>query len=233
MDKPEFRVIIAGSRGFSDYDLLRTKCDRILSGISTGRQIVVVSGTARGADQLGERYARERGFAVRQFPADWERHGKQAGYLRNREMAEHADALIAFWDGQSHGTKMMIEIAMRKGLMVRTINRNPQDRAIAEANAKIAKLRAETSRYAVEHITGNGLHTGVRWLQDSFNEYYNSIRTPGIRISQESEIGHRQILAQKVAIDCIHALSHEQLERLDKVLGDIAKDVKVDNKIKL
>lgn len=116
-----FRVIIAGSRGFSDYDLLRTKCDRILSGISTGRQIVVVSGTARGADQLGERYARERGFAVRQFPADWERHGKQAGYLRNREMAENADALIAFWDGQSHGTKMMIDLAMERGLNVRII----------------------------------------------------------------------------------------------------------------
>lgn len=90
---------------------------------------------------------------------------------------------------------------------------------------EIEKLRAETSQYAIEHITRKGMHTGIRWLEDSFNDYYKAISTPGAKISPEAEISHRQILAQKVAIDCIHALNKEQLEQLDKVLDGIAKDL--------
>lgn len=117
-----FRVIIAGSRDFSDYNLLREKCDRILSDQKSNHQIVIVSGTARGADRLGEQYAKERGYEVRQYPADWDAHGKSAGFIRNREMAKNADALIAFWDGQSKGTKLMIDLAKDHGLAVRVIN---------------------------------------------------------------------------------------------------------------
>jgi hypothetical protein len=227
--KPEFRVIIAGTRDFSDYQLLRDKCDAILSSKRQNSNIIVVSGTARGADRLGERYARERGYEIRQFPADWLNDEKKAGPIRNAKMADNADALIAFWDGQSRGTKNMIETAKRKGLVIRTIDTNRSRIAIATVDPKIAKLRAETSLYAIEHITGNGMHRGIRWLQDSFNDYYNAISTPGIKISEESDIAHRKILAQKVAIDCIHALNKEQLERLDNVLVGIAKDISVNN----
>ena len=117
----EFRLIIAGSRSFDDYDLLCRKCDRILSQKRTTHQIVIVSGTARGADSLGEKFARERGFQLRQFPADWDRFGRSAGYKRNCQMADNADALIAFWDGQSLGTKHMLEIAQERNLAVRMI----------------------------------------------------------------------------------------------------------------
>lgn len=113
-----FNVIIAGSRGFDHLGLLRLKCDRILGNKTN---VVVISGTAQGADRLGELYATERGFKVMQMPADWTTHGKRAGYLRNEAMAEKAHALIAFWDGQSKGTKHMIDIAKAKGLMVRVI----------------------------------------------------------------------------------------------------------------
>lgn len=230
--KPEFRVIIAGTRDFSDYQLLRDKCDAILSSKRQDSNIVVVSGTARGADRLGERYARERGYKIRQFPADWLNDEKKAGPVRNAKMADNADALIAFWDGQSRGTKNMIETARRKGLAVRIIDTNRSRAATATVDPKIAKLRAETSQYAIEHITGNGMHRGIRWLQDSFNDYYRAISTPGVKISEESDIAHRKILAQKVAIDCIHALNKEQLERLDKVLDKIAKDISVSNGLK-
>lgn len=70
---------------------------------------------------MGERYARERGFQLRRFPADWEQYGKSAGHIRNAKMADNADALIAFWDGESKGTKNMIDNARRKGLAVRVI----------------------------------------------------------------------------------------------------------------
>lgn len=112
------KVIIAGGRDFTDYDLLVKKCDNILQNQS---DITIISGTAKGADSLGERYSKDKGYQCSQFPADWERFGKSAGYKRNVEMAENADALIAFWDGKSRGTKHMIDIAQSKGLMVRVI----------------------------------------------------------------------------------------------------------------
>ena len=122
MNKPEFRVIIAGTRDFNDYQLLCDKCDAILSAKRQDSNIVVISGTARGADTLGEQYARERGYTVERFPADWNTLGKRAGYVRNCQMADNADALIAFWDGQSPGTRHMIDIARERNLAVRVIN---------------------------------------------------------------------------------------------------------------
>lgn len=120
-DYPPFRVIIAGTRSFNDYELLRDSCNNLLSEKQRTHTVVVISGTARGADRLGERYAKERGFQLRRFPADWEQYGKSAGHIRNAKMADNADALIAFWDGESKGTKNMIDNARRKGLAVRVI----------------------------------------------------------------------------------------------------------------
>lgn len=123
-DYPPFRVIIAGTRSFNNYEQLRDSCNSLLSEKQRTHTVVVISGTARGADQMGERYARERGFQLRRFPADWEQYGKSAGYIRNADMANNADALIAFWDGQSKGTLNMIETAKKKGLAVRIIEYN-------------------------------------------------------------------------------------------------------------
>ena len=120
--KATFRVIIAGSRGFDDYAVLQTVCDNFLSPQKQTRNIVIVSGTAKGADALGEKYARERGYAVERFPADWQQYGKTAGPVRNRLMADNADALISFWDGHSTGTQNMIMEAKKKGMVVRIYN---------------------------------------------------------------------------------------------------------------
>lgn len=119
---PVFRVIIAGTRTFNDYKTLCGHCDHLLQQKAHTHRIVIVSGTARGADKLGERYAAEHGYTVERYPANWERDGKAAGFIRNRQMADVADALIAFWDGTSNGTKSMIEIARKKDLAVRIIN---------------------------------------------------------------------------------------------------------------
>ena len=112
------KVIIAGGRNFRDYDKLRESCDNILVN---QKEIEIVSGTAAGADTLGERYAQEKGYEVKKFPAQWDLYGKSAGYKRNQQMAEYADGLIAFWDGKSRGTKHMIDIANKMGLKVRVI----------------------------------------------------------------------------------------------------------------
>lgn len=112
------KVIIAGGRDFNNFDLLCEKCDKILSRQT---EIEIVSGRARGADQLGERYAKERGYPIKMFPAKWSELGKQAGYVRNVEMAEYADGLIAFWDMESKGTEHMIDIARERKLKIRII----------------------------------------------------------------------------------------------------------------
>lgn len=118
-DDNMFRVIIAGSRSFANYEMLKVNMNRLLQNISD--EISIVCGTARGADRLGEKYAKENGFHVAYFPADWERYGKAAGYIRNREMAQNADALVAFWDGESRGTKSMIDLAKEYDLAVRVL----------------------------------------------------------------------------------------------------------------
>ena len=114
-----FRVIIAGGRDFNNYELLQKSMDRLLVNIT--EDIAVVCGMARGADTLGETYAKDRGYEVHYYPADGDQFGKSAGYRRNEQMAQNADALVAFWDGCSRGTKHMIDLAKRYNLKVRVI----------------------------------------------------------------------------------------------------------------
>ena len=114
-----FRLIVAGGRDFDNYPALCKKLDFLLKNVYNDIQIVC--GMARGADRLGEQYAKERGYQIRYFPAEWDGDGKGAGFIRNTKMAENADALVAFWDGKSKGTEHMIKTANEKKLDVRVI----------------------------------------------------------------------------------------------------------------
>ena len=107
------RVIIAGGRDFSDKEVAFEALNTV---INPGD--IIVSGHARGADMLGEMYAKEYGLELELYPAEWDKYGRSAGYIRNRQMAEVADALVAFWDGKSRGTKNMIETAEKLELPV-------------------------------------------------------------------------------------------------------------------
>jgi len=111
------RTIIAGSRDNVVYAHLLAALEEIDWAPS-----VVISGTARGADTFGERWAGENDVPVERFPADWNTHGKSAGYIRNSEMAQKAEALVALWDGSSKGTMHMINLATKAGLKVHVYN---------------------------------------------------------------------------------------------------------------
>lgn len=102
------RVIVAGSRGI-------TRLVVVAKAINDSRFEVteIVSGCARGVDRLGEQWARANKIPIRRFPADWDKYGRSAGFRRNTEMAIYADALVAIWDGQSRGTKHMIQEARK------------------------------------------------------------------------------------------------------------------------
>ena len=103
------KVIIAGTRTVKDYALVVQAIER------SGYKITeVVSGCATGVDWLGEQWARANDVPVKEMPADWNRHGKSAGPQRNRAMAEYADAAIIIWDGESRGTRNMIENMIRR-----------------------------------------------------------------------------------------------------------------------
>lgn len=107
------RAIIAGSRDCTDRDVVGKAVAQ--SGFDVS---LVISGAARGVDRLGEDWAAAHGKPVERYPADWDTHGRSAGPIRNAQMADVAEVLIAVWDGQSRGTKNMIDTARRKGLMV-------------------------------------------------------------------------------------------------------------------
>jgi hypothetical protein len=118
----DYRVIIAGSRSFSNYELLREHCLFMFQEKMRTHRVIIVSGHAHGADSLGERFAKEQGLTVELHPAKWRALGKAAGMIRNVEMARASDALIAFWDGRSRGTAHMISFAKRRGLEVSVVN---------------------------------------------------------------------------------------------------------------
>lgn len=98
------KLIVAGTRTFGDT---RVAFD-FLDALAKEHEITeVVSGGCCGADMLGERWAYAKRIPIKLFPADWE-IGRKAGPIRNQWMADYADALCAFWDGKSRGTKDMI-----------------------------------------------------------------------------------------------------------------------------
>ncbi len=107
------RVVIAGCRDYNNYDEAKPYIDFCLSNIRKENNIIIVSGCASGADSIGERYAKENGFEVEKYPADWRAYGRSAGPKRNKQMAEVCDYIICFWDEKSKGTKSMIDYARK------------------------------------------------------------------------------------------------------------------------
>jgi len=117
MDKMKTaKIIIAGGRNFTDEALLEKAVKYYVSEWNL-QEAIIISGAARGADTLGEKLANKYELKVEKYPADWETHGRSAGYKRNSEMAEAGTHLIAFWDTASRGTKHMIDTAKKAGLI--------------------------------------------------------------------------------------------------------------------
>lgn len=114
------KIIIAGSRDFNDYELAKEKILYFVKN-TFFNQIEIVSGGARGADRIGEKFAKEYSLKMKIFPPDWQNKGKKAGILRNQEMADYADCLIAFWDGLSKGTMNMIEEMKKRNKPTRIV----------------------------------------------------------------------------------------------------------------
>jgi hypothetical protein len=107
------KIIIAGSRTFNDYNLLIKTLKELNLNITE-----IVSGTAKGADSLGEKFATENNIPIKKFPPNWSKYHKSAGVIRNQEMIDYGDVLIAFWDRNSKGTQDSINRAQKSGKKV-------------------------------------------------------------------------------------------------------------------
>jgi len=108
------KIAIIGSRSFQDYDLVQA----VLSEYSPTQ---IISGGAKGADSLAERFAAENNIEKLIFYPDWDLHGRAAGPIRNKLIVDAADFVLAFWDGASRGTKSSIDYANKIGKSLRMI----------------------------------------------------------------------------------------------------------------
>lgn len=116
------KLIIAGGRDFVDYSKLDLEVKIfMLDNKIDLKNFSIISGHARGADQLGERFAHKYKIPLEIYPADWNRYGNRAGPLRNEEMAKVATHCICFWDGKSSGTKNMIGNCKKYNLIYKII----------------------------------------------------------------------------------------------------------------
>ncbi len=109
------KLAVIGSRDFADYALLERS---LLRNFRVEEIETVISGGARGADALAARFAGRYGLPLEVIPADWKKHGRKAGPVRNAEIVERADVLVAFWDGLSRGTRDSITRARLAGKRV-------------------------------------------------------------------------------------------------------------------
>lgn len=111
------KLAIIGSRTFNDYNLLVSTLEQYKSKIT-----LVVSGAAKGADSLGEKWAIKNNIKTLIFPADWEKYGKRAGFIRNEDIIKNCDCVIAFWDRISKGTAHSLSLCEKYNKPYKIIN---------------------------------------------------------------------------------------------------------------
>ncbi len=111
----DIRIVVAGCREYCNYEEAKKFIDFCICEIRYRYNLIFISGNCKGADKLGERYAEENGFLQEYYSAKWDKYGKSAGPIRNREMAKACDIAICFWDGKSAGTKSFIKYVKQLG----------------------------------------------------------------------------------------------------------------------
>jgi hypothetical protein len=149
----EARIVISGGRDFTDYPLMVEECNAFITERVPTENIHIISGKAKGADSLGERFAHQNGFKLIECPAAWDKvegvpesalgyhrdgraYNKRAGIERNEQMGRIATHAVIFWDGQSRGTKNMIDICKDLGIIHKVVRYGMQTAAKPRGKAK-------------------------------------------------------------------------------------------------
>lgn len=136
VSEESLKTIIAGSRSIKKFETVEKGIQELEYhyGLIISE---VVSGTCRGPDLLGEAWAVKNNVCVKRFPADWKNYGISAGFIRNKQMGDYADLLIAFWDTKSNGTKQMIDYmaSLKKDFFVVNV-KNEEDNHVITCNRR-------------------------------------------------------------------------------------------------
>lgn len=119
---PGIKVLVCGSRSITDRDWIFSQIDKYCNDFFRDFDITIIEGAARGVDQIARSYAIEKGWNVEEYPAEWEKYGKSAGYIRNDVMVKKADAVLVLWDGTSKGTKHDIDLCVKYDKPHRIVN---------------------------------------------------------------------------------------------------------------
>lgn len=151
------KLVVAGGRNFAD----KARVFRLLNKIHAEHpDLEIVSGLAKGADTLGKKWAKANGIKCYEFPAKWTTYGKRAGYLRNREMAEFASAVLVFWDGVSKGTQHMINLGHEYNLPVAVALYDKHTGEPQKVISKgILKVKCEDEQTTLRRHRNNKKHT--------------------------------------------------------------------------
>jgi len=153
IEKLTFNIAIIGSRSFDDKIYLEYQMNQIKNEYKN-HKLKIVSGAARGADKMGEEWAKRNKIETLIFPANWEKYGKRAGYIRNEDIISNADLVISFWDGKSSGTKHSQELAKKNGKDLR-IFMYPKEKNKIELIEKITKKEVENNKNKTYLLMGN------------------------------------------------------------------------------
>ncbi len=117
----DIRITVCGSRNFIDEKFVNKYLSEFIQFLKKQFEneinIIIISGKAKGPDTFGENFAKNNNLQIEEFPADWDKHGKRAGYIRNKEMIDISNIVIAFYDGTSKGTAHSIKLAKDKGIL--------------------------------------------------------------------------------------------------------------------
>lgn len=141
----EARILVCGSRDFGDRELLNAKLNEIKDRLGD-TPMRVIAGAARGADTLAAQWAASRNIPCDEYPADWERYGKSAGYRRNEQMLNEGNPhlVVAFPQGEARGTRMMMDIAAKASVAVEEVD--PRSRNTLTRSGKLYDLRTIVNR---------------------------------------------------------------------------------------
>lgn len=107
------KIAVIGSRAFKNHEYMKIVLMARIKDIQYYEDILIISGGAIGVDSWAEEVAKEAEVPTIIFKPDWDKYGKRAGFLRNELIINEADIVIAFWDGQSKGTKHSIDLAIK------------------------------------------------------------------------------------------------------------------------
>ena len=178
------RIIVAGTRGFNDYEFFSNKIKEIIADIE-GNFIFYSGMASSGADKLIVDFCKKEGYLYHPCPADWDRFGKGAGFIRNGFMASTATWLIAFHDGKSPGTEHMIKVAKEHGLRIMVININELDKPEAPTTRLIKLWTIQVPQWRLCNALGikfvditakSGIEAFAPTPEDVFS-YKNSLIT--------------------------------------------------------